>query len=177
MSDTRRHSTIQQLPDDLQETIRTLVLENKASYTQIHEHVRDLGADVSRSAIARYGRHVIQQQEALVAARDMAKELLQIADGQDLAELASRLVAVKLLSVLMQNDIYLDDEGLGLPALVAIARTVAALQSAALAKAKYDDERRAASDEGAAKAARGGLQPDTIESIRKRILGIGEAAP
>jgi hypothetical protein len=178
VSDTRRHSTIEALPDDLQDTIRALVLDNKFSYSQITEHVRALGADVSRSAIARYGRHVQAQQAQLEAARDMARELLKVGDGMDLAELASRLVAVKLLSVLMQNDIYLDDEGLGLPALVAIARTVAALQSTALAKAKYDDERRAQSDDTAAKAARGGLSQETVNAIKQRVLGItGEASP
>lgn len=176
---TRTQSTVEQLPEDLITTIRDLVSAGTHTYSAIHQHVQAMGADVSRSAIARWGKSYLAQEQALLAARDMAKELLDIGDGADLTELASRLISVKLLAVLMQNDVFLEDEGLGLGHLVVIARSLATLQSAALAKAKYDDERRAASDEGAARAARGGLSQETVEAIKGRVLGLtqGEDEP
>ncbi len=166
-------STITALPDELQATIRQMVQDGGYTYDQIHAHVRALGADVSRTAIARFGKAFLDHQRELETARDMARELLALGDGQELAELVSRLVAVKLLAILLQNDVVLDDD-LGLGHLIAIARACVALQGVAVARDRYRAECEALALDVQDRAARGGLQPDTIEVIKRRILGLGE---
>lgn len=50
----RRHYSVDKLPDELQDAIRDMVEDGKHTYDQIHQHIRALGGDVSRSAIARW---------------------------------------------------------------------------------------------------------------------------
>lgn len=179
MSERKQRYKAQALPADLQDTIRNMVTAGQATYDEITEHVRGLGADISRSAIARFGKHVLRQQQELETASSIARELLEIAaDGADLTEIASRLVAAKLLAILLQNDIYLDGDDLSLAELINIGRAVATLQAAALQRDKYlreaAERAREAADSLARDGEQSGLSDATVDAIRRRVLGLGE---
>lgn len=167
------------LQPEIVETIHRLVNEEGNTYEQIHDHIKAMGADVSQSGVARYCRHLRAQKAELEHTKELARELLDIGDANDLVELVSRIVALKLLGVLIQNDVYLDEDGISLTGLVSIGRTVATLQTARLARAKYDADmlRRTqeAADDVADKAQKNGLSPDLVKQIRTRVLGLGEA--
>ena len=173
----RKHWKVKTLPQALQDEIDRLVADGR-TYDEITAHVKGLGADISRSALARYGKHILRQQQELETASTIARELLEIAsDGADLTEIASRLVAAKLLAILLQNDIYLEGDDLSLAELINIGRAIATLQAAALARQKYLREAAEAAEEIVSRTNKGGLSPESLESIRKRVLGLGELAP
>ena len=162
---------------DRDQGIDRLVADGR-TYDEITAHVKGLGADISRSALARYGKHILRQQQELETASTIAKELLEIAsDGADLTEIASRLVAAKLLAILLQNDIYLEGDDLSLAELINIGRAIATLQAAALAREKWLREAAEHAKEAAALAReneQSGLSDATVDAIRRRVLGLGE---
>ncbi|SNS05808.1 Protein of unknown function [Humidesulfovibrio mexicanus] len=70
-----RKSTVKRLPPELREQIGAL-LEQGRTLTEITEHLRQLGAEVSRSALGRYKQHLDKVGEKLRRSREVAEALI-----------------------------------------------------------------------------------------------------
>lgn len=183
-SKPRKHFAAQKLPQDLLETIEQLVLEGQ-TYTTIHQHIQGLGAEISRSALARYGQHLLRHKRDLEATGEMARELLQVAQEVPVEELAAKLALERIVHLLLTQEEVLPDDDLGLSIreLTSLCSAVARLQATAIARQRWErdlsERAHQAAQEVAKTAQRGGLSEATVEELRARVLGIAamEEAP
>lgn len=72
-----RKSTITALPSELRETLDRLIREGRFTINEITEHINQLGADVSRSAVGRHHVKVTAQMENFAKAREVATAWVQ----------------------------------------------------------------------------------------------------
>lgn len=68
----RRKSSITALPVELRDTLDRLIREGRYTIDEITEHINQLGAEVSRSAVGRHHLKVTSQMENFAKAREMA---------------------------------------------------------------------------------------------------------
>lgn len=179
-SKQRRHSKLDELPPEVLHEVQTLIIDGKATYQDIVEHLKTLGHGVSRSCVARYGQFLMQRRHQLHATVEAAKELIKLTDGVSLEELASALALDKVVEVLMRYDkVEMGEfDELNLEQLTGIMRAVSSMQGASIARQKWEAElaerARKAADDVAKTAQRGGLSDEAVQIIRARILGIAE---
>jgi hypothetical protein len=174
-------SSIEQLPDPIIAEIHA-ALKRKATIDQIVWMLKGLGADVSRSAVGRYSKQYAdlasQQREIAIVAKNFAGEFGQADDlqGRLLIQLATTLASRIAMGLAAD-----DDPNMGLKDLMNLGRAVKDITSAAKidvdreAKIRSEEAARARSKaandaEAAGKAA--GASPETIDRIKRSILGI-----
>jgi hypothetical protein len=173
----RSRSSIRQLPDELRKEVDRLLADGRHTIRDVTQHLRSLGADVSKSAVHRYSQDFEQVAADIRLTREMAvaigRELSDVPEGD-----SGRLVIESLQALLLRARKQLaDTDTLDVPHLAALSRAAKDLQTAL--KSSVDTEikvrERAARD--AAKAAEEvateqGLSAPTVEAIKARILGI-----
>jgi len=167
---------VTQLPDDLRaELDRRLISSGFSGYVALSEWLQEQGYTISKSALHRYGQQFEARMAALQVATAQAKAIAEaVADDEGaMGEALTRLAQQKAFEVLLQMEET--PEGISLPAL---GRMIADLNRAGVAVKKYMAEVRARSqataEAVAAEVQRAGLSAETVELIRRRILGIGD---
>lgn len=168
-------SSVEKLPFAIKDWLdRTLVENNFSGYKLLEEELRERGFQISKSAIHRYGQDFEKRLQNLKMASEQAKAIVAAApdDEGSVNEALMRLVQEKIFAVLV--DFEPDPEkplNLG-----SLAKAVAELGRASVTQKKYAAEVRKKTEEAAASvvqtARKGGLSDDTVEQIKRQILGI-----
>lgn len=171
--------SVTQLPEDLRaELDRRLLTSSFSGYTALAEWLSEQGYSISKSALHRYGQQFEARMAALQLATAQAKAIAEaVADDEGaMGEALTRLAQQKAFEVLLAMEET--PEGISLPAL---GRMIAELNRAGVAVKRYMAEVRARSqataDVVAAEVRQAGLSGETVELIRRRILGIGDEGP
>lgn len=176
-----RRSTVKALPPEVRRELDRILTDGHHTLDQIVEHLRRLGAPVSRSALGRYS----QEFEAMLAdirlTREMAaavgRELSDLADG-DATEMLVESLQALLLKARKQ---LIDGEEIRAKDVADLARAVKDLATALRTKAdlvaKIREEAEKNTKSAAAKAAEAvarerGLSADTAAALKSQILGV-----
>jgi len=167
------------LPNDLRVEIDRLLRDGKFTIVQITEHMRTMGADVSKSAVHRYSQDFERMTEDIRLTREMARavgrELKDDVEGN-----ATQMLVESMHALLLKARMQLSDSGdIDAGSVSDLAKAVKDLQVASKSsvemrlklRAEFAREAAAAVDEVATKQ---GLSADTVQSIKERILGIGK---
>jgi len=104
-----RQSTVRRLPPEIREQIGKLIDEGR-TLTEITEHLQQLGAGVSRSALGRYKQHLDKVGEKLRRSREVAEALIQKL-GNAPESKALRLNVELMHGVLMDLALSANEEG------------------------------------------------------------------
>jgi len=168
----RRHGRMHELPADLLKQVNGLLVEPDTTYDDIRDFLKGRGYDISRSAIGRYGKSFLNILRETRIIEDKAAALVsEAASGLVLAEAADKLLAKKLIELLLAD-------GVDLAATTRIMGDFAKLQSSSVqrermkADLKKKTEKAVESIEKIVK--KSGLSDATAAQIRQKILGIGE---
>ena len=71
-------SKIDQLPEDIREEFEDMLLDSSITYIEISEHLKELGYDVSRSAVGRYAIRTNRTTNRLIEAQQQAEALVRV---------------------------------------------------------------------------------------------------
>lgn len=175
----RRKSSIRSLPDDLRKEVDRLLREDRFTLVQVTEHLRALGADVSKSAVHRYSQSFEEVAHEMRLVREMSaalgKELDEVADGD-----ATRLLVESLQALILRSRMELaKGEELDPEAVMLLAKALkdlgAAMKTSVDVEFKIRDRvAREAAKVAASTAKEKGLSADTVDLIKERILGIAK---
>ncbi|WP_027360624.1 DUF3486 family protein [Desulforegula conservatrix] len=167
-------SSIEILPQAVKEWLdTTLVEKNFSGYQLLENELKERGYQISKSAIHRYGQNFEKRLSAVKIATDQAKAIVENSrdDSASVSEALMTLVQEKIFTVLMDFDP--DPATLNLNGL---AKSVAELGRASVTQKKWASEVKKKAEEAAASvvdtAKKGGLSDDTVDEIKRRILGI-----
>jgi hypothetical protein len=167
----RRHSTVTtELPREIRAEVDRLLLEPGVTYDDITEFIKGRGHDISRSAVGRYGKEFMAAYQRLRQVEDQARSLVSEAgEGLVLEEAASKLFAQQILEALVDNKMVVTDKA-------KLIDAFAKLQASSTMREKFKSEianRASSAAEKVEKIARkGGLTIETVQAIRREILGI-----
>jgi len=171
-------STIRKLPDELRAEVDRLLRDGKVTLVQIVEHLRAMGADVSKSAVHRYSQDYERMAEDIRLTREMARavgrEVRDDVDGN-----ATQMLVESLHALLLKSRMQLADSGdIDAKSVSDLAKAVKDLQTASKSSAEMRLKLREQVAREAAQvvdevAPKEGLSTATIETIKERILGIG----
>lgn len=176
-----RRSSIDGLPEDVRRWLeRALADSNFSGYQALESMLRERGYQISKSAIHRYGQKIERRFAAIKASTEAARLLTEgAADDQDArSEAIIALVQTELFdSILDLQEAGAEDdpaERLGL--LSTAAKNIATLARASVNQKKFRLEVQARAEAAAANvekiAKKGGLSAESVEQLRREILGI-----
>jgi len=170
-----KRSTVFMLPEDIRTELEHLLIEKGfTDYRGLAEWLGERGFEISKSAIHRYGQQFEERVEALRMATHQAKLIVETTPDDEgaVSEALMRLVQEKLFQVIMNLEIDPEKS----PNLGALARSIAELSRATVTQKKWQAEVRekaeAAAESVATVARKGGLSAESVEQIRRDILGI-----
>jgi DNA-binding transcriptional ArsR family regulator len=93
-----------ELPPALIEAVNTLLVQGK-TYQDIAEYLKNLGHDVSKSAVGRYGKNFMTRLEKLRLVKEQARAIVDVnpdAPATEMAEAANQLATQLIMEFLMQ---------------------------------------------------------------------------
>ncbi len=160
-------------PETKAELDRRLLAGGFRGYEELELWLRELGYQIGKSSIHRYGSKLEERLDQLKRSTDQAKALVAASpdDAGDMSQAVLRLMQEKIFSALMEMEVDPDDQSLG-----GLAKALAPLVRANIAQQKHATEvrekARDAADAVDKLARKGGLEPETVDAIRKQILGI-----
>jgi hypothetical protein len=177
----RKPSTIDKLGPEIRDLIGKLRIEHGWTIDEIRDHLMTLGAKPSRSALGRHIKSIEEVGAQLRHSREIALALVaQVGDAPEdrMADLNIELMHSMILRLVTATD----DEGDGQPITLDpeqtmfMARSLQALAGAKKTNADMILKTREAAMKDAAKKAESaaksqGLSADTVEFIRKAVLG------
>lgn len=170
-----RPSSVENLPKEVKKWLDQALVENNFSgYQQFEEALGERGYQISKSAIHRYGQAFEKRLQDLKLATEQARAIVAASPDDEGAinEALMRLVQEQIFTVL--KDFKHDpDKPLNLASL---AKAVAELGRASVTQKKWASEVKKKAEEAAATvvqaARKGGLSNETVEQIKRQILGI-----
>ena len=159
------------MPAEIKEWLdRALAENNFSDYELLAEELKARGYAISKSALHRYGQAFETRLPALKMASEQARAVVAAAPDEEGAvnEALMRLVQEHLFKLLMAEEGEFD--------LPKVARAVAELGRATVTQKKWQAEVRARAEAAAAAvekiAKKGGLSADSVDQLRREILGI-----
>ena len=162
------------MPPELKEWLDAeLIRRGFGDYVQLAADLKARGADVSKSALQRYGSPFEKRMAQLKMATEQARAMVDAApDDEDaLGSGVVRLAQEKIFKILMELDISPDDVDVN-----KLFKAAADIGKASVAQKKWRMEVQAKVKEAAANvekiAKKGGLSADSVQQLRREILGI-----
>lgn len=152
---------------------RRLIAGGFRDYGELETWLKELGYEIGKSSIHRYGSKLEERLDQLKRATDQAKALVAAApdDAGDMSQAVLRLMQEKIFSALMEMEVDAESQSLG-----GLAKALAPLVRANIAQQKFAaevrDKARTAAESVEKLARKGGLGADMVDTIRKQILGI-----
>jgi len=149
---------------------QALADNNFSDYEALSTELETRGFAISKSALHRYGQDFESKLSALKMASEQAKAVVLAAPDEEGAvnEALMRLVQEHLFKLLMTDGDQID--------LPKVAKAVAELGRASVVQKKWQAEFREKAEAAAAKvekiAKKGGLNAETVDEIRREILGM-----
>jgi hypothetical protein len=172
-------SSVRKLPDELRVEIDRLLRDGKFTLVQITEHMRALGADISKSAVHRYSQDFERMTEDIRLTREMARavgrELKDDVEGN-----ATQMLVESMHALLLKARMQVSDSGdIDAGAVSDLCKAVKDLQVASKSSVEMRLKMRAEAAREAAAVVddvvtKQGLSADTVQAIKERILGIGK---
>lgn len=178
-----RVSSIKRLPREVQALIGEL-RDGGRTIDEILDKLRELSADVSRSALGRHVKNLDQVAERIRRSREVADALVRRL-GDDGAENKTLRLNVELLHSAVM-DLFSAEDGSAVTLDPESAMFVARALRDASAAIKTDADHtlrlrqsvvKEAADQAATVATEAGLSKSTVDDIRAKILGVAKAAP
>lgn len=177
-----RQSSISALPDEVRHWLeRALTERNFSGFVALEEALREQGYAISKSAIHRYGQKIERRYAAIKASTEAARMLTEGAsDDQDArSEAVIALVQTELFESIV-NLQEAEESGVKpadrIKLLSAAAKNIATLARASVNQKKFRLEVQArvqAAASAAEKIAKkGGLSAESVDALRREILGI-----
>ena len=170
-----RKSSITRLPPEIRDAVDTAIREGRATIREIVEMVRDMGGQVSDSAMGRHKQSVEQSMAHYRQAQALAKTWAeQLPENGDVAQLTRQVLSV--LAFRAANDMG-DGETVNGQEVSFLARAMKDIAAAtktdfeARAKIRADALQQAAKEVDKV-AVQAGLSDASAELIRKKILGV-----
>lgn len=172
-------SSIKKLPTGIKAELDRLLRDDKLTHRQIVDHMRGIGADVSKSAVGRYA----QNYNEFLSDIRFAREALEHA-GTDLADLPTldkgRLLAESLQALIIRARMQLGDgTELDIEEVSLLARAVkdvaGALKTSVDTDLKVREKSKlltSAAEAATRVATERGLSAETVDAIREQILGV-----
>lgn len=175
-----RRSTIALLPDDVRhEFERRLAANAFGNYTELTEWLNAQGYEISRAAVHRYGQKVERRFASIKASTEAARLIAEGAtdEGDTRSEALVAMVQSELFEAMLEIGEMEDLSAVDRFSMVAkAAKNIATLTSASTRlkeyQAKVKAKVQAAAEDVAKQAKKGGLSEESVEAIRKHILGI-----
>lgn len=175
-----RPSSVKQLPPEIRDVIHGL-RDAGRTIDEILEKLRELEVDVSRSALGRYTKEIDavagEIRQSRIIAEAVVKEFGQDTDGRTAR--ANIELAHALVQRMMAKQVGPEAEQLDAKEMMFLGSTIANLeralktnQDAILQIRREMAKQAAAAAETVGKAQ--GLTADTIDAIKRQILGVGQ---
>ena len=177
-----KRSKVHSLPPELKEWLDAeLVKRGFGDYVQLAADLKARGADVSKSALQRYGSPFEQRMAQLKMASEQARALVDAAPDEEdkLGAAVVRMTQEKIFSLLMELDINADDVDVN-----KLFKNAAEIGKASVTQKRFSMEaraaieaeaRRKALEEASAVAAttakKQGLSDSGVEALRAAIAG------
>jgi hypothetical protein len=180
---TRRPSTVDRLPPEIRELIGTL-LEGGHTLDEILAKLGELDVDVSRSALGRYSKRIVDLGADMLKSRAVAEALVKhLGDQPDdkVARLNLELLHTAVFSILTTPTTGENGEDVPLVLAPADAKALSEVMRNLTSAAKTDTDRafkiRAEAKKEAVAAVekvakQGGLSKETVETITRAVLGV-----
>lgn len=177
-----RESAVTALPREVQDELnRQLIEQNFTGYEDFETWLRNLGYEISKSSIHRYGQKIERRMAAIRASTEAAKFITEAAgDDQDArSEAVIALVQTEMFDSIIAIQEAADEEltaadRIGL--MSSAAKNIATLTRASIAQKEFKTKVQARAAEAADKVAKlakkGGMSAATVEEIKRSILGI-----
>ena len=175
-------SKVHSLPPELKEWLDAeLVRRGFGDYVQLATDLKARGADVSKSALQRYGSPFEQRMAQLKMASEQARALVDAAPDEEdkLGSAVVRMTQEKIFKILMELDINADDVDVN-----KLFKNAAEIGKASVAHKRFSMEARAAIEAEARRKAledasatatvtarQQGLSDAGVEALRKAIAG------
>ncbi|WP_332457936.1 DUF3486 family protein [Neisseria weixii] len=160
---------------------RRLAENGFSNYTELTEWLNAQGYEVSRSAVHRYGQKVERRFASIKASTEAARLIAEGAadEGDTRSEALMAMLQTELFDALVQIG-EMPSEELGaldrFGVMAEGAKKISGLISASTRlkeyQAKVKAKVQAAAEDVAKQAKKGGLSEESVEAIRKHILGI-----
>ena len=167
-------SKVHALPPELKEWLdNELMARGFADYEQLAADLKARGADVSRSSLQRYGSPFEKKMAQLKLAGEQARALVDAApdDEDKLGAAVIRMTQEKIFNLLMELDINPEEVDVN-----KLFKNAAEIGKASVSQKRFSSEVRARAEAAAANvekiAKKGGLSAESVEQLRREILGI-----
>ncbi|WP_165664390.1 DUF3486 family protein [Metapseudomonas otitidis] len=164
-------SKVGALPAEVKAWLDQALVENNFSgYEALSAELAERGYSIGKSALHAYGQSFEDRLSRLRMASEQAKAVVTAAPDEEGAvnEALMRLVQEHLFNLLMAENGKVD--------LPKVAKAVAELGRASVVQKKWQAEVRERAETAAAKvekiARKGGLTAETVDAIRREILGV-----
>jgi hypothetical protein len=172
MAGNRAHSRVtDDLPAEIRREVDRLLVEDNSTYDDIANFLKVKGYDISRSSIGRYGMEFVGRYQKLKIIEDQAKTLVAEA-GENvmvLEEAASKMFGEQILSGLIDRTIDVKE----IPRLVSdFAKLQASTVLRERMKMDFAKKVEKTATEVVKVAREGGLSPEKVDQIKRKILGI-----
>lgn len=142
-----RRSKVHELPPELKEWLDAeLVKRGFGDYVQLAADLKARGADISKSALQRYGSPFEQRMAQLKMASEQARALVDAAPDEEdkLGAAVVRMTQEKIFNILMELDINADDVDVN-----KLFKNAAEIGKASVTQKRFSMEARAALKEEA----------------------------
>lgn len=167
-------SKVHALPPELKEWLdNELMARGFADYEQLAADLKARGADVSRSSLQRYGSPFEKKMAQLKLAGEQARALVDAApdDEDKLGAAVIRMTQEKIFNLLLELDINPEEVDVN-----KLFKNAAEIGKASVSQKRFSSEVRARAEAAAANvekiAKKGGLSAESVEQLRREILGI-----
>lgn len=177
-----RRSKVHELPPELKEWLDAeLVKRGFGDYLQLAQDLKKRGADISKSALQRYGSPFEQRMAQLKMASEQARALVDAAPDEEdkLGAAVVRMTQEKIFNLLMDLEINAEDVDVN-----KLFKNAAEIGKASVTQKRFSMEARTAieaearrkaledaSATAAAAAKQQGLSPEGVGALRAAIMG------
>lgn len=178
-----RQSKIDTLPGEVKDWLDSALAEgNFSGYQLLSGELKSRGFDISHAAVHRYGQKIEKRMAAIRAATEAAQMLARNTPDQsdELSASVIRMAQSELFDVMvdLQEAESENDPAKRVKLLSRAAVAISNLARAKVTHRKWQDEARAKIEAAAASAEKiakkGGLSAESVEQLRREILGIAE---
>ncbi len=146
MSERRKHSKIDDLPDEIVSAINDAIVNKRKTYKEIEQWLKADGYDIHQSSLQRYGKNFLAKLERITQAREQAKTIIETSSGlkTEMAEATSTVAFQILMDMLINADEVDKDTLQAIKTLATLERSTVAREKL---KLEYDKGVSAAIDE------------------------------
>jgi hypothetical protein len=103
----RKHFKVEAFPPEIVEAVNRKLVEGY-TYQEVTDWLNQLGHDIGKSSVARYGKDFLSRLERLKVVKEQAKAIVEVnpdAPATEMAEAANQLATQLIMEFLMELDL------------------------------------------------------------------------